>query len=132
MFFISTFLRLFIIPFEHISCSTVPCPSLLQLTLEGSIHTQESLKMFATYPAIRLHKVFQMFATYPAIILRKVLKIFATYPAMILHEVFKHVCHMPSNNTCARSCEPGSQCRPNECISGVGKLRGVGIGMRGI
>jgi hypothetical protein len=28
---------------------------------------------------------------------------------------------------CARSCEPGSQCRPNECIFGVGKLRGVWI-----
>jgi hypothetical protein len=28
---------------------------------------------------------------------------------------------------CARSCEPGSQCRPNECIFGSGKLRGVGI-----
>jgi hypothetical protein len=29
--------------------------------------------------------------------------------------------------TCARSCEPGSQCRPNECIFGVEKLGGVGI-----
>ncbi len=28
---------------------------------------------------------------------------------------------------CARSCEPGSRCRPNECIFGSGKLRGVGI-----
>ncbi len=28
---------------------------------------------------------------------------------------------------CARSCEPGTQCRPNECIFGSGKPRGVGI-----
>ncbi len=28
---------------------------------------------------------------------------------------------------CARSCEPGSQCRPNECIFGSGKPRRVGI-----
>ncbi len=28
---------------------------------------------------------------------------------------------------CARSCEPGSQCHPNECIFGSGELRGVGI-----
>ncbi len=28
---------------------------------------------------------------------------------------------------CAGSCEPGSRCRPNECIFGSGKPRGVGI-----
>ncbi len=28
---------------------------------------------------------------------------------------------------CARSCEPGSRCRPNECIFGSRKLRGVRI-----
>ncbi len=30
-------------------------------------------------------------------------------------------------SNCAQSCEPGSQCRSNECIFGSGKLRGVGI-----
>ncbi len=30
-------------------------------------------------------------------------------------------------DVCARSCELGSHCCPNECIFGVGKLRGVGI-----
>jgi hypothetical protein len=30
-------------------------------------------------------------------------------------------------NHCAGSCEPGSRCRPNECIFGSGKPRGVGI-----
>jgi hypothetical protein len=28
---------------------------------------------------------------------------------------------------CAGSCEPGSRCRPNECIFGGEKPRGVGI-----
>ncbi len=28
---------------------------------------------------------------------------------------------------CKRACGLGSQCRPNECIFGSGKLRGVGI-----
>jgi hypothetical protein len=28
---------------------------------------------------------------------------------------------------CARSCEPSSKCRPNECIFGSGRPRGVGI-----
>jgi hypothetical protein len=28
---------------------------------------------------------------------------------------------------CARSCELGSQCCPNECIFGVGKLQGSGF-----
>jgi hypothetical protein len=31
------------------------------------------------------------------------------------------------DDNCARSCEPGSQCRPNECIIGSGKPRWVGI-----
>jgi hypothetical protein len=30
-------------------------------------------------------------------------------------------------NYCTGSCEPGSRCRPNECIFGCEKLRGVGI-----
>jgi hypothetical protein len=38
-------------------------------------------------------------------------------------ELIKHL----KNIVCARSCEPGSQCRPNECIFGSGKPRGVGI-----
>ncbi len=31
------------------------------------------------------------------------------------------------HTTCAGSCEPGSRCRPNECIFGSGRPRGVGI-----
>jgi hypothetical protein len=31
------------------------------------------------------------------------------------------------DRTCAGFCEPGSQCRPNECIFGGEKPRGVGI-----
>jgi hypothetical protein len=34
--------------------------------------------------------------------------------------------------TCARSCEPGLQCRPNECIFGSGKLQGGGISEWGV
>ncbi len=33
---------------------------------------------------------------------------------------------------CARACGSGSQCRPNECIFGSGKPRGVGILGRGL
>ncbi len=29
--------------------------------------------------------------------------------------------------TCAGSCKPGSQCRPNECIFGSGEPRGSGF-----
>jgi hypothetical protein len=32
---------------------------------------------------------------------------------------------------CARACGLGSQCRPNECIFGSGKPRGVGISGEG-
>jgi hypothetical protein len=32
-----------------------------------------------------------------------------------------------TSNQCAGSCEPGSRCRPNECIFGGEKPRGVGI-----
>ncbi len=33
----------------------------------------------------------------------------------------------PIHTNCARSCELGSHCCPNECIFGAGKFRGVGI-----
>ncbi len=36
------------------------------------------------------------------------------------------------NLYCAQSCELGSQCRPNECIFGSGKLQGVQISGRGV
>jgi hypothetical protein len=37
------------------------------------------------------------------------------------------------NPECAGSCEPGSRCRPNECIFGSWKPRGGrDFGMRGI
>jgi hypothetical protein len=32
-----------------------------------------------------------------------------------------------SISTCARSCEPGSPCRHNECIFGSGELGGLGF-----
>ncbi len=35
--------------------------------------------------------------------------------------------HSFNDPCCAGSCEPGSRCRPNECIFGSEKLRGVGI-----
>jgi hypothetical protein len=34
--------------------------------------------------------------------------------------------------TCTQACGSGSQCRPNECIFGSGKPRGVGILGRGV
>jgi hypothetical protein len=37
-----------------------------------------------------------------------------------------------SISTCARAYGLGSQCRPNECIFGSGKLRGVGILGKGV
>ncbi len=38
------------------------------------------------------------------------------------------LCILSHDDTkCARSCEPGSRCHPNECIFGSGELRGVGI-----
>ncbi len=39
-------------------------------------------------------------------------------------KVYVRPCPCPS---CAGSCEPGSWCRPNECIFGSGKPRGAGI-----
>jgi hypothetical protein len=36
------------------------------------------------------------------------------------------------NTTCTRADGSGSQCRPNECIFGSGKLQGVGILGRGV
>jgi hypothetical protein len=36
-----------------------------------------------------------------------------------------------SCTACTRACGLGSQCRPNECIFGSGKPRGVGISGKG-
>ncbi len=40
--------------------------------------------------------------------------------------------HHEKRSWCARSCEPGSHCCPNECIFGSGEPRGVGILGRGV
>jgi hypothetical protein len=44
------------------------------------------------------------------------------------------LCTYGSNEycTCARSCEPGSRCCPNECIFGSGNSGGVGILEQGV
>ncbi len=70
-----------------------------------------------------------------SVVLRSALIIFASSPPppVLMTMAIKVVSPPPRRQQqakyykCARSCEPGSRCHPNECIFGSGKLRGVGI-----